>query len=476
MVDRMLVPFEGDGSGVDDLSWGQHEIFRAMQRQQSWLPIGAAMPLAEGASIEDVADRLRFIMSRYPTARTRLRFDPDGPKQVVHSSGEAWLEIVDAPEGADPARVAAEVEGRLRDAPYDFVADWPVRTAVIRQGGVPTHQVTVLCHLVTDGGGAMVLLSELAQRDPVTGAARRPVTALTPLEQVHWQRSPSGRRTTEMALRRWEGILRTIPARRFPGSARPRRPRHWEGHFTSAAMHLAMPAITRRTRADTSPVLLASFAMALARCTGIQRVVLQVVVGNRFRAGLTESVSPVNQTGLCVLDVAGLSLDEAVAHTRRRTMAAYKYAYYDPRRMDELVARVGRERGEAVDIDCYFNDRRVDRPDRSTAPVASPRELERALAETEFRWDRRLDTPFEPMFLHVSDLPDRVVLTICGDTHYVAPDDMEAYVRQMEAIVVAAAGDPDPAADPDAAPNPAPGPDTPARPDRAGARPAVVPA
>jgi hypothetical protein len=133
--------------------------------------------------------------------------------------------------------------------------------------------------------------------------------------------------------------------------------------------------------------------------------------------------------------------------------------------MGELVARVSRERGEAVDIECFYNDRRLDRPDRSTAPAASPRELDRALPETEFRWDRRRDTTFERMFLHVSDAPDRIVLTVCGDTRYVTPEDMEACVRQMEAIVVAAATGPGAA-----------GPDTPARPDRAPARPAVVPA
>ncbi|HKT04659.1 MAG TPA: hypothetical protein VJT31_34515, partial [Rugosimonospora sp.] len=205
----------------------------------------------------------------------------------------------------------------------------------------------------------------------------------------------------------------------------------WEAEFRSPALHLAARALAARTTVDDSPLMLALFALALTRITGINPVVVQVVVSNRFRPGLAETVSPVNQTGLCVLDIADLSVVDAIRHTAKRALVAYKYAYYDPVRLDELVARHGRERGEDLDIACYFNDRRAfgarpEPPDRDS------------VAGSEFRWNRRQDDPWERLFLHVENVPGTAALTLCADTHYLSPHHMEALVRGMEAVAVEA--------------------------------------
>lgn len=440
--ERVMVRFRGEGSGTAELSWGQQEIWSAMQRQRSSLPIGAVIPLPAGTTVDDVADQLRFQLGRCPTLRTRLRFDPDGPMQVVADSGEVPLEIVEADPATDPAEVADSIWERYAATAFDYASDWPIRTAVIRHRGALTHQATVMCHLVTDAAGATAMLDELAARDPATGAAvGQPATATPPLDQVQWQRSRAGQRVTAAALRRWEELLRAVPPRRFGGSGDPRQPRYWEGTLHSVAMRMALEGIARRTNVDTSPVLLTVFAIALARLTGVNPSVIQVVVSNRFRPGLARSVSPVNQTGLFVLDVAGRSVDEAVQDARRRALAAYKYAYYDPRRMDDLIARIGRERGEELDLACYFNDRRSARRIEGDAPA--PRRLRAALRESTFQWVNRQDDPFERLFLHADDLADRIALTVCADTHHLSPAEVEGCLRDMEEVAVAAALDPD---------------------------------
>ena len=92
-VPRLIpVTFQGDGSGVERLSWGQWELWEGLDRLGTWMPIGTARPLPPGTTVDTVVDRLRFLMSQYQTMRTRLRFDPDGPKQVVYGSGEITLE------------------------------------------------------------------------------------------------------------------------------------------------------------------------------------------------------------------------------------------------------------------------------------------------------------------------------------------------------------------------------------------------
>ncbi len=430
--------FRGEGSGVAELTWGMRELWGGMQRQRTWMPLGSAVPLPPGTTLSDMLGELRFLMERYPSMRTRLRLRADGPPlQVLAERGTVALEIVDVPDGDDPTQVAEEVRRRYWDTPFDFENEWPARVAVVRHRGRLTHHVPILCHLVADGFGVLVMTRELLQRRRAGGVFAGPPTPMPPLAQARWQASDAGRRTNAGVLRHWENILRQIAPRRFPGPVDPRQPRHWRAGFTSRALHLAARSIARRTGAEPSHVLFAAFAGALARETGIRPVVTRLVVSNRFRPGLAGTVSPISQTGLCVLDATG-PFDEVVARARRRTIGAYKHAYYDPNQMDAMVARVCRERGEDVDVACYFNDRRLqDRDDG--APPPSPAQIREALGETGFRWEGRLDVSSERLFLHVNDAPDTVDITLFADTHHVPPAVMEGCLRGMEDLAVQAA-------------------------------------
>ncbi|GAB3532364.1 condensation domain-containing protein [Phytohabitans suffuscus] len=436
---RITVPFKADppdGETVEELSWGQREIWTAMVRQEWWLPIGYARAVPPGTTVEDLVEEVRFMMSRYPTLRTTLRYDPDGgTRQVVAGSGEIEVEVVDAADDEDPVQVADRVRQWYWDGDYDLVHGWPVWIAIVRHRGVPSHLVTVMSHLVLDAFGGIVMLEEVASRP--TGPS-----AMTPVEQVRWQSSPPGQRQNAAALRYWEKALRAAPSRRFPHRHEPRSPRHWEGRFRSPAAHLALRVLAARTKVDASPLLLATFAIAMARHTGINPVVVQVVVNNRFRPGLARSMSPLSQTGICVIDLAGLSVDDAVRLTARQAIAAYKHAYYDPSDVDDLVARLARERGEELDLACFFNDRRIEVRDLVAGPPPTAEQVRAALPCATFEWTRRLDTSFERMFTHIEDVPDTMAITLAGDTHFMSPDDLEAVVRGMEAVAVEAALDP----------------------------------
>src|SRR5690606_12511494 len=215
------------------------------------------------------------------------------------------------------------------------------------------------CHLATDAGGGLVMFREWQERDPVTGEAATPPAAMQPLAQVRWQQSPAGRRQGRAAVRYAEEVARQMPARRFGDSDDPRQPRYRQLGFTSPATHLALRAIRARTGADPSPVMLTVFAIALARVSGTNPAVAHVLVNNRFRPELADVVAPHSEAALFMVDVADAGFDEALARTRRRTMAAYKNAYYDPHDNGGLEERIGRERGEELLIGCFYNDRRL---------------------------------------------------------------------------------------------------------------------
>jgi hypothetical protein len=434
---RLVVDFEGDGAGVGELSWGQREIWLTMQERKTWLPIGAVQPLPAGYTLDDAAADLRFVMSRYPTMRTRLRFEADGPKQVVAGSGRISLEIVDVADGDDPAEVADQVWQGYRQKDYDFVTEWPVRMAVIRHRGRLTHRPWVMCHLVTDGTGSRVIVADLADRG--TGPADN---ATPPLEQARWQQSPAGQRQCRSALRHWEKVLRGVSILRFPEGREKPYPRYREALFDSPAGELAMRAIAARTGVEVPSVLLTVFSVALNRVTGVNPVVAVVIVSNRFRPGLARTVSPIIQPSLCVIDVPDATIDEAAAHTRRRAITAYKNAYYDPSQREELITRVNQERGETVDLQCSFNDIRL-KPRDMSGPPPTPDQIRAALPETSFEWTQQQDhRPYDKLFVTVEDVPGSMRLVVNTDVHYLSPEDIEAIVRGMEEVAVAAAIDP----------------------------------
>lgn len=452
----MMVHFAGEGSGVAEMSWGQLEIWGAMQRQRTWMPLPSRHPLPPGTTVDDVADWVRYVMSRHQTMRTRLRlrFRPDGPpQQVLHGSGEIAMDLVEAGH-QDPIQVAKMMIDRYVEHDFDFAQDWPIFVAVILAEGTPVYRVVTICHLALDFFGARALLDDLDRRDKAGGTPPPPVTAADPLEQARWQRSPAGQRHNAAVLRHWTEQLRAMPARRFPAPVDRGEPRYRLLSLDSPATHLAIQTIRHRTGATSVQVILTMFLVALARATGINPSMTRVAVNNRFRRTLTDSVSVVTQYGLCVVDVAGITFDEALARLRRRIVGTFKYAYYDPIQVAELVDQVGRERGEEIDVHCYYNDRRQGEDPPLVDPPPTPAAVVAALPDTSI-----VDQPLpragvtERLFAAVEDAAGSFRFLLEADTHHVSQEVMVACVRGMEEIAVEAARD---AAAPTGVPGPTP--------------------
>jgi hypothetical protein len=380
---------------------------------------------------------LRFIVSRHQALRTRLRFTPDGtPQQEVAASGEVALEIVDVDAGDDVDAAAEDLRRRYEFTPFDYPNEWPVRMGVIRRDGVLTHLVVQYCHLAVDGSGIDAITRDLTN----LGRPEAPVAGLTPLELAAQQRTPAGSRQSRKALRYWEETVRSIPAQRLGTSDDPREPRFWDLIHRSPAMHLAMRSIAHRTRCGVGNVLLAAYAVALARHTGRTPSVAQVLVGNRFRPGCADSVSHLTQPGICVIDVADTTFDEVVQRAWKSATNAYMHGYFDTMAQEEMLARVARDRGE-FDISCFVNDRRNPADLETLGPPPTEAELQASLPLSESWWERKLDTFDGTLYVTVDSAPDAVDVSICADTHRCGPAQIEALAREMEAVTVEAAFD-----------------------------------
>ena len=440
--EQLMVSFEGEGAGEGALSWGQKENWATITALHDWFPLGGITQLPADMTVEKITDTLRYTMSRFPSLRTRLRFDYGRPIQVVHASGQLPVELVDAGD-TDPAKVAELVAERFRETELDFTAEWPLRMAAILSQGRPTHMVGLISHLATDAAGLGILMREFVTLDGP------PVTGMPPLAQAQWQQSPPGRRHNAAAMRYWEEVFRTIGPDRFNDPGEGERPRYWHGEFDSPALLPTVRSIAATSGQGTSTIFLTLLAVALNQVNGINPVVIRPIVGNRFRPGLADVVCTVAQAGICVLDVAGMPFDEALRRVQRSVIRAYKYAYFDHEDMASLRARIQRERGVVFDTGLFINDRHdvgaMQAADRAMgrAVLAAPRDPSDGPAPSSFRWVHGQDSPYERLFVEVDDIPDGFRISMHLDSHAISLAAAQRLVRAMETIAVAASATPD---------------------------------
>jgi hypothetical protein len=441
-MSRVTVHFAGEGSGVAELTWGQLELWGAMRRQRTWMPLPVREPLPSGTTLDEMAGWLRYVMSRHQAMRTRLALRPDGPpRQVVHGSGDIAMDVVEAGD-EDPVAVAQRTVDRFVFRDFDFEREWPVDMAIITRDGVPAIRVFSVCHLVTDAFGAMALMTDLARRAAAPDDPAPPLTATEPLAQADWQCSPAGRRHSETALRHWAEALRELPARRFPPPVDRGEPRHWGLVLVSPAIHRAVRVIRHRTGANSAQVILTLFLVALTQVTGVHPAATRVAVNNRFRRGLADTVSVITQYGLCAVDVAGITIDEALARVSRRVIATFKHAYFDPIGLARVIDEASRERGEEVDLECYYNDRRLG--EDGEAPGGPPPAVDDVLAalpQTTLTGEPITTRASERFFAAVEEAPDALRLVLEGDTRYLSRDALAAIAVAVEERAVAAARD-----------------------------------
>jgi hypothetical protein len=439
MTDGIVVSFDGPGAGVGDLTWGQRKVWTLMQQARSSLSMGGAVPVTDGRTTRDLASELAFFMGRYASMRALIRSGADGSlHQEVAASGEARLGIVDVADDADPALAAQDLADRWEATPFDHAREWPIRMAAIRARGVVTHVVVTISHVATDAGGIAVMLEELGTRDPLTGEPKNPDPAMGPLELAALQRTASGRRQSEASLRYWERLLRSAAPLRFGPHVDRGEPRYRRAFFTSRTLHLASKAVAARVGVPASTVLLAGYAAAVVRVTGIGPALIQVVVSNRFRPGLADVSHPLSVNGLFSVDVADVPFDEVVRRTQRAMALCSKYAYYEPTQLEELRSRINKERGETIELSCLFNDRRLGIGTEPLGPPVSRHDLEAAQHESTLRWGEPFTTYLDKLMIQVGMSPDTVELEVQVDTHHVSVDEVQALMLDMESLLVLA--------------------------------------
>jgi Condensation domain len=446
-AERVLAPFSGPQAGTAPLTWGQRAVWQDMQAADRSMCLAEVSRPPAGTTAEHIVTRLGALIGRHPALRTRLEGGPpDGPRQVVHASGDVGVDIVTMPDDAtagDVEEYASRLQHAQEAARIDPYRDWPVQLAVIRHRGAVPFRVLTVSRLVVDSIALGMLRHDLNSADPPERA-----DAMSLLDLARREATEPLRRVSDRAMRYWERQLRSASRQAF---AEPGHPPGGPGHryrygvLSSPAAGLAILAVARRTGTDTARVLHAVIATAIARATGSSPLTVKITVSNRFRPGYSQIIGPLSQDSVVTLDVAGAGIEAVIAQAGRAILAAGVYGYYDPRQLDEVRARVAAERGHPAGITWVINDTRTARLDdfagTSSPGPATSEQIARKRPETFLGWEEKTLGFAVPAQISVFDHPGTLWAEAVLETALFPREHAEALLRGIEEVAVEAAVD-----------------------------------
>jgi len=436
--------------GHAPLTWGQRQVYRDMFRAADGRPyndVGGAL-LPPGLDLDTVFDVLVELVRRHESLRTTFGPGPSGggPVQRVAASGTLHVEVVDLPDLPRDAlfSLVMREDQRLMGTRFNLDSELLLRPVVFRHRGTPSGVSLAVPKIVADLSGLRLLVADLvalaeAARDG--RAAPAPPVGRQPFDQALFEQSSEGRRVGRSSLRRIRKELEAFPADLFTASAEPMPQRYWRGGITSRALPLAVGALAARHRTSTTVVLLAAAVAVLGHTAGRPDVGLQLISRNRHDLLQRDVVSTVVQNVPATFRVGGSGFSELVRTTWSAAMRAYRGARFDLADMAEAVREVERSRGEAIDLDCYFNDTRADQAPRPEAVRASAERIREAQADTEFQWEEHVEHDALSVFVEVFDQPthpELMRLCLYVDTARVAPGLARRMLLAVERLLVEA--------------------------------------
>ncbi|MGC5344664.1 condensation domain-containing protein [Streptomyces sp. DT171] len=444
---RRRVAFHGSRAVTGPTTWGQQHIWRdirAMLPDTAFFNVAQATFVPPGVDVPDVLEQLTELVARHESLRTLAVPGANGTlEQRVLAVGEFEVDVLGltaAEHAVELREHFTEAARRLEARGFDNTADVPFRALIGVLDEVPQAVVLCLSHFAADLTGVRLLTGELdallAARAAGAAPPPRPF-AREPLEQAWFEASPAGVRMEEKALRHWSTQLGRAPADNFPRPpGAPQEPRFWRGELLSRAVPQALRAAAERHRSTVPNVLLAVTATLLARGEGLGTCGLKLVTANRFRPELRHAVGNLAQEVFVAVDVSGETFAQVLSGTWSATLAAYRNGQFRPERARALAEEAG------VAVDCLVNDLWSTTWDSAALPAPSAAGLAEAAAESAFRWADRTAQDEVAFFLEVFEVfgePERVRITLLGDTSRMPPARIEGFLRGLERVLLALA-------------------------------------
>lgn len=338
-----LLPRErGGGDAV--ASYGQERLWFLDQLAAD--PSVYVVPMGldvEGAlDLDRLAGALAAVVDRHESLRTSFAAPGGVPAQRVHAGVTVGLTLADV-SGLTPEAATDQVD-RLRDQEagrgFDLTAAPLIRVTLVRLAARRHVLLFAAHHLVFDGWSAAVLA-----RDLVSGYEGQalPVPAVQYADFAAWQREWLSAEAQEEQVGYWRDRLRGVePLEPAADRPRPAVPTH-AGSTVPVRLGperaQAVRAVAERHGVTPFMVLVAGFAVLLARHSGQPTITVGTPVAGRPRAELEELVGFFVNTLVLRVDTAGdPTVAELLARVREDTLGAYAHQDVPFERLVERLA------------------------------------------------------------------------------------------------------------------------------------------
>ena len=276
----------------------QERLWAMDQVEPGWIVANRPLAFALDGLLDVVAleSALDGVMRRHETLRTAVVLENGRPVQRIIPFAPMPLPITDIEHDradASPISLAALMRDEAR-RPFDLASGRLLRARLIRSS--PTRHLLLLTshHIAADGWSDAVLLAELG----ALYAAHRSA-APSPLPEpgiqygdfAAWQRDQADSPEMRADQAYWSGRLTDIPGPVELPADGPRTPGFsFEGGRVATLLPQALldrlGGIGREEGASLSMVLLAAFAVLLARLGGAEEIVVGMPVAGRTRTML----------------------------------------------------------------------------------------------------------------------------------------------------------------------------------------------
>jgi hypothetical protein len=406
------------------LCWGQryiwldHHQLPADARDELNFAIRYDPP--PGSTVDNLRLALNGLARRYESLRTR--FLPDGPVQVVDPLRPV---PVRCHETSDAGEAATDVVNAVSTAPFRLDSEWPIRAVVVTTDSVPKLMVVVGHHIAVDDWSLELLKKEFASMHGAIVARqplRLPPVRHHPVELARFEASPAGQEINARALSYWDSTLALVPAdmfaaRRSLGDAPPH-----SATLSSPAALAAAHTLAQRHGVWPSMIHTAAFAAQLAEFSGSPNVAYRTFASNRDLPQYGDIMSCLFQPTL-VHTMVPPDFDELIRLTVKDCGVAMENSYFAHDEALEVVAKRGARLGTAI------NFLRYDYMSRGgTRTVFTSNAVPK-------KWALLGDD----CYLRVSEWQDCVVTTLYAAGSIMSADDVETFLRGMEALMVTSA-------------------------------------
>eukprot|EP00897_Mesotaenium_endlicherianum_P001564 jgi/Mesen1/1435/ME000131S00500 len=351
VVDRAAVAAD-DGGGLP-LSFAQDRMWVMDQIEgggTSHYNMPAAWRVSGALDVARLERALAAVVARHEVLRTTYGSSRAGvPLQFVRSSAGAGsrpfklavFDVSGRPEEGKAAEVEALVEEEAA-APFDLndPDSWPIRGAVVREGGDRFIVMLTMHHIAFDGESAGVFFEELTHCYEKDGSAEGlPALPLQYVDYAVWQRRYMSGAVLEGQLAYWKELLGVDPEplQLATDFVRPGVESHRGATVRvslEAAAVEALRQVAARYGSTLFMVLLAAYQALLHRYTGQERVIVGFPTAGRVRAALEPVVGLFVNTVVAVADFELLaaqgaaegrgeaSFADLLAHVRARVLGA----------------------------------------------------------------------------------------------------------------------------------------------------------